>query len=206
MSVLTRGHSRSALAVLLLSVACVDGSDRTLAPRSPAVPEPSADAARISDQVNPADPSPAFNYAIGGNSNQQLAQTVTPSVSGFLTAILVPVSCAPGASLTLEIRNVDPTGAPGTRLRATSVFPDREFPPFTTPAALVALRVFPHVELAMGRPFAFVLRAQGSCGMVPALRGDTYAAGAGWYDARPNLPGWVALGGDLAFTTRMLTP
>jgi len=46
----------------------------------------------------------------------------------------------------------------------------------------------------------------GSCGIAHSPVGDTYAGGQGFFDARPNPPGWVPLGpiDDLAFMQLVL--
>jgi len=51
----------------------------------------SATAAPIVDQVSPFDPSPSFSLAIGGQSDQVLAQVVTAGVSGTLVGVNLPL-------------------------------------------------------------------------------------------------------------------
>src|SRR5262249_13510060 len=58
------------------------------------------------DQQQPIIDSTAGGLAIGGSSEQKLAQVVTAGVSGFLTGIRLPVSCGTG-QLIVEIQGVD---------------------------------------------------------------------------------------------------
>jgi PASTA domain len=143
--------------------------------------------------------------AVGGGSDQKLAQVVTSGVAGLLTEVRVPISCDSAASLTLQINDAD-TGPGGTNL-AVSTFPGSLFPPFGGPPdfRLVSLGTPPFIPAET--PFAFILSASGSCGLIPGPIGESYTRGNAYFDARPNPPGWVCLcafantANDLAFQT-----
>ncbi len=67
-----------------------------------------------------------------------------------------------------------------------------------------------HVTMKAGIQYAIVLKAVGNCAILPAIDGDSYSGGHGYYDALPNPPGWVALSStssydDLPFQTFVLS-
>jgi len=161
----------------------------------------SATAAPIVDQVSPFDPSPSFSLAIGGQSDQVLAQVVTAGVSGTLVGVNLPLLGSSGV-LTLELQGVT-NGLPN----GTSLL----FEPFAG-AAIPApgtdgfreLTFLSPVAFSAGDMFAFVLRSPNSFGINPTLPGDPYGGGSAFFDSRPNPPGvWVPLSrsDDLAFQT-----
>ena len=72
--------------------------------------------------------------------------------------------------------------------------------------AFVSYALATPVFVPRGTQFAIVLYSSGSCGTRPGPDGDSYAGGQGYFDARPNQPGWVCLCGfagpwDLPFQT-----
>jgi hypothetical protein len=161
-------------------------------------------AASIIDQEQPiVDEASGANYAIGGPSEQKLAQVVTVGIPGVLTEVRFPLACAYG-NLTIEIQEVSEDIKPnGVVLASETVsayliydWPD---PPyfrgftFSTPA-----------DFSAESRFAIVLSSDGSCGLKQSPLGNSYEGGDGFYDSRPNTPGvWVPLTRrfDLPFQT-----
>lgn len=152
---------------------------------------------QVIDQMQPLVDT-AATLAIGGGpgSEQQLAQTVTAALDGDMNALFLPVACASGR-LVIEIRDVV-GGLPGS-----TVLLRRRVPASTLPAVGLRFRrvaLGGRVPVAAGDRFAIVLsNPTGSCGITRSIAGDSYAGGEGFFDARPNPPGWVPLGSDLAF-------
>lgn len=122
--------------------------------------------------------------AIGGSSEQKLAQMVTPGVSGLLTEVRLPVACDSAADLRVEIQGVA-NGKPDGNVFATELFDGADLPPFFQTPGVVTLRSFTFSAPAMveaGQPFAIVLFAMGSsplngCGVFQGPEGDSYPAG-----------------------------
>lgn len=161
----------------------------------------------IVDQQSPIDPSPTFTTAIGGDSEQILAQVVTTGISGFLVGLELPVAGTGG--LTVEIRDVV-GGLPGSASLLSETFTAGLEPPvdLTFRTILFSSGIF----FSAGDNFAIVLSSVGSYGIAPAPVGDAYAGGDAFFDARPNPPGvWVDLSlgtgiQDLAFKTLVAVP
>lgn len=163
------------------------------------------------DQMQPLIDSSVGGLAIGGASQEKLAQTVTVGLDGRLRGVYLPIGCDSGR-LIVEIRNVDPSGTPGSVLLARSAFPAEEI------AAIGPLfRFFPieddrDLSFASGNRFAIVLRnPTGTCGIFRGPIGDSYTGGAGFFEALPNPPGWIPFSAtetrlDLPFMTRMRLP
>src|SRR5262249_38341822 len=80
----------------------------------------SASAIPAIDQQQP-DVNTSIALAVGGSSEQKVAQVVTSGVAGLLTELRVPLSCDPAASVTLEINDADTS--PGATKLARSTFP-----------------------------------------------------------------------------------
>ena len=139
-------------------------------------------------------------FAIGGGSEQILAQVVTTGITGPLVGINVPV--AGFGDLIVEIQGV--TGAePDGSILLSQTFPG----PGPGSDTFVSLMFSTPMSFLDGDVFAIVLSSPGSLGMSRAPTGDTYIGGSAFFDSRPNTPGvWVPLsiGGnpdDLAFQT-----
>lgn len=164
------------------------------------------------DQRQPIiDASAGFVLAIGGGSDQVLAQVFTPGVTGALTSIAVPVSCHPSVSVTVEIRNAA-AGVPSTTVLTMETVPGTALQGgWPYPFFRVGFSAPPFLQA--GVPAALVLRASGSavaaCSIMPGPVGDPYAGGDGFFDALPNQRGvWVPLSvgtsrRDLPFQTWM---
>lgn len=117
-----------------------------------------AAAAQVIDQQQPTIDAFVGGLAVGGASDQMLAQVVTAGISGQLTGVRLPVACESGA-LVLEIQGV--TGSePNGVVSASVTIPAANLPTigptfrtltFTTPAFVVA-----------GGRFAIAVRSTGS--------------------------------------------
>jgi hypothetical protein len=150
-----------------------------------------ADAAPPSTVIDPAQPvfDPAVGpLAVGGPSEQMLAQTLTVTIAGRVQGVYLPISCGSGR-LVLEIQGVANGRPDGTTLAARST-PAAHLPPLGPYFRFIAIPGGP--TFAPGDVYAIVLRnVSGSCGIVRGPEGDPYAAGEGFFDARPNPPGWI---------------
>lgn len=190
---------RFALSATLLLVAAAgcestpatpEAGPRTVRTDAPA-PPPSA----VVDQTQAATTDPTRpTTAIGGASEQLLAQVVTTGTAGRLIGVGLRVACSSGR-LDVEIQGVTPDGRPdGVRVARGRLPASQAAPPLdlATPSRFV--RTSPPRTMAVGDRFAVVLSSTGTCATLSAPDGDTYAGGDGWFDARPNAPGvWVAL-------------
>lgn len=163
----------------------------------------SAGAATIDQQQNLMDTS--ISLAVGGGSDQKLAQVVTPGVAGLLTEVRVPIGCDGSASLTLEIN--DAVEGPAQTNLAVATFAGSLFPP-GNPSQLQSLPLATPPFIPAETPFALILSASGDCGLTPGPVGESYTRGKAYFDARPNPPGvWVCMcefantADDLAFQT-----
>ena len=133
----------------------------------------------------------ASNPAIGGLSQQVLAQAISAGRSGELWLIIMPVGCIPGAKLKLELRKVVggvPVGPPLHRQR----FDGNNF---RAPIQWRKLYLDEPVRVRAGAQFAIVLSAgKLNCATWSGPAGDSYRGGDAWFDARPNRRGvWVPL-------------
>ena len=161
----------------------------------------------IVDQQSPTDASLPFSHAIGGSSEQILAQVVTTGITGDLVGLELPVGGIGG--LTAEIRDVV-GGLPGS-----SILFSETFEAGLEPTAFGTFRTIMFstgISFSAGDMFAIVLSSIGAYGMAPAPVGDAYAGGDAFFDSRPNPPGeWVDLSlgtgiRDLAFRTLVSVP
>jgi len=165
------------------------------------------DAAPVIDQQQPIIDSTVGGVAIGGSSQQKLAQVVTQGVTGFLTAVRFPVACDNG-DLVVEIQGADADRPNGVVLTSQTI-PGATLPAFfPSPPSFRALTLSTPVSLSTGERFAVVLSSAGACGMFRGPVGDPYPGGNSFFDSRPNPAGlWVCdcefAGGpfDLPFQT-----
>ncbi|MGZ8812353.1 MAG: hypothetical protein ACXW29_14535 [Thermoanaerobaculia bacterium] len=142
--------------------------------------------------------------AVGGSSEEKLAQVFTAGRSGYLTRVTVPIGCTTGAIFNAAIEEAG-GGAPSGFIVASETIPGAAFPPpvgsfriieFCKPAFIVK-----------GKQYALTLQVLNpttdSCGVVVGPAGDSYTGGVGYFDALPNPPGWIANipEVDLAFQT-----
>jgi hypothetical protein len=154
--------------------------------------------------------SAAGGLAISGPSEQKLAQVYTAGRSGFLDRIELPIGCSEGPGmLHVAIHEVAPGGSlPGTpvgRHSRTGPFAARDA------AGDPVFRSIPFggVRQRTGDLYAIVVTADPDleCSWLSGPGGDPYPGGDGWFDARPNRPGWIELAfgpddpADLPFRT-----
>ena len=149
-------------------------------------------AAPVLDQANAPDPGSVSPLAIGGSSNQLLAQVLTVGLDGRLVDVRAPIGCATGR-LIIEIREIAATGEPGTNVIATRSYRPGHFPDFVS-TELTSMSFGGRVRITAGDRIAFVLsNPTGSCGIQPGTAGDPYLAGEGWSFDDVN-GAWVRLG------------
>lgn len=147
---------------------------------------------------------------VGGLSEQKLAQTFEAGVSGRLDRVVLVFTCTAGSTglFTVEIQN---TGADG--LPDGSVLGSVSLDSSTLTLEPVTFRdvVVPGVDLVAGTQYAIVMRADDKASCL-ASEGPVeggffhYPRGSGYFDARPNPPGWtlfVPQSRDLPFYTYM---
>lgn len=197
----------TSLGLVVLAVGCTTDSIVT--------PPPTANPAiistiRIVDEVNPVAPSPILSLAFGGPGRRALAQEIRPQLTGRLAVVALPVQCPSTATLTLEVRDVEPDGSPGTRVLATMTLPGREFSS-SDPGHMVPIRVRPTVEVRQQKSYMIVVSAfNGPCRMGRANAGNSYPYGRGW-ELRRTATDWTLLSSelvldDLAFLTMLDVP
>lgn len=166
-------------------------------------------ASYVIDQQQPLINESAGFLGVGGDSEQKLAQTFTVGMSGDLAGLRLPVAgCGRGDLLIQLVRQV--TGQPtGLLLRALIIsgsdvpFSYTGFTDFFFPAP---------ISVSTGDKLAFSVQTIGVdsyCSYATAPTGDTYSRGDGFFDSRPNPPGWLSFKSvpdpfnDLAFFTLM---
>jgi hypothetical protein len=169
----------------------------------------SATAQTIIDTSQPVIDGTVGGLVIGGSSQQKLGQTITVERQGELRAVYLPIACSSGL-LTIDIRDVDSTGKPGTAVLARRYFTRSSAPsigPVFTRFKIGGIHFNP------GDRFAIVIaNSSGSCGIFNGPLGDTYVMGDGYFDARPNAPGWIPFAQfagsrrDLPFLAEVLMP
>lgn len=144
------------------------------------------------DQQQPVIDASKPTMAVGGVSEQKLAQTFTVGLDGRLAGVRFAIGCADGV-LDVEIQGVAPTGEPdGVVLVRTSIRAGRL--PDVVPATFEELRLPRRLRVAPGDLLAVVLsNATGTCGVASGPDGDAYPGGRAYFDARPNPPGWLPL-------------
>jgi N-acetylneuraminic acid mutarotase len=167
---------------------------------------PSVGAGAVDQEQPLIDAESGLMYAIGGSSEQKLAQVVTAGVTGSLVDVRFPVGCA--GELVIEIQRAA-DGLPNGEVLGTTVLSAAQVGPHDSPPGFKPLPLAVPVPLATGEQFAVVLDSPGSCGMYLGPVGDPYPGGSAFFDSRPNPPGvWIALSegrNDLAFQTVMAT-
>ena len=144
------------------------------------------------------------SLAIGGgpNSDQKLGQVVIAGIAGTLISVGLVVACDGDSALLLQIQEA-PLQGPSRVLSSQLV--SGIGPAF--PSTFRQYGLATPLPLYRGQQFAIVVHSSGSCGMRPAPDGDSYPAAHGYFDARPNPPGWLCLCGfaaqpwDLPFQT-----
>ncbi|GAB4522532.1 MAG: hypothetical protein Kow00133_10130 [Amphiplicatus sp.] len=154
---------------------------------SPARAEP------VVDQSQPAvDPAAGF-LGVGGDAEQQLAQTFTVGLTGNLVGLRLPIAACGGGDLVIDIVELDSAGRPGASVRASASFSPADVPS-TPPGTFIDFLFDPPLAVATGQRLAFTLRMSpetANCSLADAPAGDSYAGGDAYFDARPNPPGWA---------------
>jgi hypothetical protein len=145
-------------------------------------------AAIVLDQRQPTVDLSAGGLGIGGGSQQKLAQVVTTGRSGELAQINLPVGCDVGSDLVVEIQNVA-ANKPNGEVLHSQVVPGSSLSGSAGDFRTILLSA--PVLFAAGTQFAIVLNSSGSCGIFRGPVGNSYSGGNLFFDARPNLPGWV---------------
>ena len=125
--------------------------------------------------------------AVGGMYQQKLAQTITVGRTGLLTQVDLPAACNPQADLIISIEDVT-DGTPNGTVRFTQSFTHHASGP-----VLRSFELSKPVPIKAGEQIAIIITAadSASCAMWQGPVGDSYPAGNGFFDARPNAPGWV---------------
>jgi hypothetical protein len=150
-----------------------------------------------------------ITLAIGGSSQQKLAQTVTVGRAGRLRGVFLPIGCQTG-KLVVEIWNVE-ADLPGSVLLGRHGFPAEDV---TAIGGLFRFFKLQDTDLsfAAGDRFAIVLRnPTGACASFPGPAGDSYTGGEGFFDFTGRVGGWGPLstfptGHDLPFMTVLELP
>ena len=162
--------------------------------------------AQTIDQQQPLINEAAGFVGIGGNSDQKLAQTFTVGRSGRLIALDLPFACG-GATPTIELRRQSGGRPEGALLRVINPAPGDISPVYE---GFQRLYFSSGVNVTSGDELAFTIRVEeGNCNYAASPAGDTYADGQGFFDSRPNPPGWLAFKAvpnvydDLPFRTVM---
>lgn len=140
-----------------------------------------ANAGIVLDQQQPLIEPAHVTRAIGGASEQQLAQTVTAGISGRLVEVHVPVACGSGEVI-LEISGLSASGAPGAPTFARELRPAGEFAPVADPPVFHRFVLDPAPRFDAGDRFTILLRDNtGACEMWLSPTGDAYPRGDGWF-------------------------
>ena len=169
-------------AVLSLLIACTFISQSAVAQLG----------AAIVDQEQPYVDASKGSWAIGGASDQKLAQTFEVGFDGTLESIRFVIGCSTG-KLVAEIQGVTRRGEPDGRPLARRAYPVTDFPS-TLLVRFDALDIGRGSRLSAGDMFAIVLtNPTGSCGVAQGPTADVYRSGRGFFDARPNPPGWIPI-------------
>ena len=128
-----------------------------------------------------------FTLAVGGGSQQRLAQTLTIEVGGKLAGVFLPISCANG-KVQVELRDVK-GDLPGTRILASQSVRAAEL---DAPFRFTFVEMRSRLTFGAGDQVAIVVsNDNGSCGLAPAPASVAYAGGRGSFEALPNPPGFV---------------
>ncbi len=161
-----------------------------------------AESSDVIDQQQPQIDTTVGGLAIGDGSDQKLAQVVTAGTSGVLSEVRFPVACSSG-DLIVEIQEVT-EGIPNGVVLTSQTIPGSSLPTFyPSPPEFRSFVFSTPVSFSAGRSFAIVLQSAGECGVFQGPIGNPYPGGDAYFDALPNLPGWVLLGdrSDLPFQT-----
>jgi hypothetical protein len=160
-------------------------------PQSPIITIQACGSAVAIDQQQPTIDATVGSLAIGGASQQRLAQVVTTGVSGSLVAVRLPVACDAGSNLVVQIQSVDDTTPTGVVLTSQTIS-GATLPP-TNPPIFRNLAFANPVSFVAGDEFAIVVSSAGSCAISQGPAADSYPGGEAFFESLPNPPGWVPL-------------
>ncbi len=149
-----------------------------------------AEAAIVIDQQQAVIDLTIGGLAIGGGSQQMLAQVITSSVYGSLVEVRLPVGCDPGSNLTVEIQGVTANQPDGNVLTSETVPGSSLTGP---PGSFRSIPISFPAAVSAGTQFAIVLTSTGSCGVFQGPVGNSYSGGNLFFDARPNPTGWLCV-------------
>ena len=149
--------------------------------------------------------------ALGGSVDQRLAQAFVLDEKGYVSHLMLPMSCQPKATILVTIEKTT-LGVPNGSVLAYEKVPGYVFTSYPTPA--VGMRMVEFTKPAYLPPgtYAFTLTAKGGdCGVYVGPNGNTYPGGKGFFIANDNPPGWIELfdaGGirDMAFQVYRRSP
>ena len=156
----------------------------------------------ILDQAQPVLDLSIGGSAIGGNSEQSLAQVATAGVTGWLTAVGLPV--AGSGTLLVEIQGVNHS-VPNGVVFASQRFLGSSLPDVASdPNTFARLGLSQPVLVSAGDRFAIVVSALNPptdiFGLFNGPVGNPYPGGNASYSSRPNPAGlWTPFGFDGRF-------
>jgi HYR domain len=157
-----------------------------------ALPTQPAGAVSFVDEEQPLIDATIGALAIGWGSEQKLAQVVTVGHAGALRAVDLAVGCDSQSDLTLEIQGVGTDGQPDGVLMTSPQDIDGTL--LTSAFQFTRIELDQWVDVAAGQRLAIVLLSgDPGCASSHGPAGDLYTEGDGWFDARPNAPGWVCM-------------
>jgi len=164
------------------------------------------------DQQQPLVRDPARDYAIGGEVEQKLAQTVTAGLTGRLVEVQVPIACRSGEVI-LEIRELNGDRPDGAIL-STDIYRASDFPAPGTPPAFQRLPLRTSLFFNAGDRFAIQLfDKSGECVLYRSPDGDSYTRGDAWFvNNTPPTTDWTpqsstpSADGDYPFKTFVDVP
>lgn len=118
--------------------------------------------------------------ALGGITEQKIAQTVTAGLSGRLVEVHVPAACGNGEVI-LEIHRLAADGTPIGPGLALELLRAGDFARTTDPPVFHRFVIDPAPRFEAGERFSIMLRDKtGECAMWPGPKGDSYPRGEGW--------------------------
>ncbi|HLQ22073.1 MAG TPA: Ig domain-containing protein, partial [Gemmatimonadales bacterium] len=167
------------------------------------------------DQAEPVARTVAAGYSIFTNTAtstfQDLAQVITPGVTGNLREVRVPVSACSAVGLIAEIRTLV-GGLPKGSVLASQTVPGSAFPPAVLTSQFTRVVFDTPAAVTSGTPVAIVLRSTGQCNMADGPLANAYPGGDAYFrsDGTPSQD-WVLLGPtngvfDLPFLTIAVAP
>lgn len=169
--------NRMGWAAALLAVTATAGA-------APAPPELAA------EQVNL---DTSMLMALGGSVDQQLAQAFVLDRKGYVSHLMLPMSCQPKAVVLVTIEKTT-FGVPNGSVLAYQKVPGHVFTSYPTPAVGMRMVEFEKPALLGPGDYAFTLTVKGGdCGVYVGPSGNSYPGGAGYFIANDNPPGWIEL-------------